>query len=143
MTVRTILEGKGRDVVTLTADQTIESAIRTLAEYRIGALVITSGEGRIEGIFSERDVVRVLAAKGADALAMPISSAMTSKVRTCHQGNTINDVMELMTAGRFRHLPVEDGGILIGIISIGDVVKQRISDVEQEAEAIRSYITAA
>jgi len=143
MTVKAILEGKGRDVVTLTASETLEHAIRTLAEYRIGALVVTNGAGRIEGILSERDIVRVLAAKGGDALAMPVSSAMTSKVRTCHEGNTVNDVMELMTAGRFRHLPVEENGILVGIVSIGDVVKKRIQDVEQEAEDIKSYITAA
>lgn len=143
MTVKAILEGKGRDVVTLTASETLENAIRSLAEYRIGALVITNGAGRIEGILSERDIVRVLAAKGAASLAMPVSAAMTSKVKTCHEGSTINDVMELMTAGRFRHLPVEENGILVGIVSIGDVVKKRIQDVEQEAEDIKSYITAA
>lgn len=143
MTVKAILEGKGRDVVTLTASESLEHAIRTLAEYRIGALVVTNGAGRIEGILSERDIVRVLAAKGAASLAMPVSAAMTAKVKTCHEGSTINDVMELMTAGRFRHLPVEENGILVGIVSIGDVVKKRIQDVEQEAEAIKSYITAA
>ena len=143
MTVKAILEGKGRDVVTLTASESLEHAIRTLAEYRIGALVVTNGAGRIEGILSERDIVRVLAAKGAASLAMPVSAAMTAKVKTCHEGSTINDVMELMTAGRFRHLPVEENGILVGIVSIGDIVKKRIQDVEQEAEAIKSYITAA
>ena len=143
MTVKAILEGKGRDVVTLTASESLEHAIRTLAEYRIGALVVTNGAGRIEGILSERDIVRVLAAKGAASLAMPVSAAMTAKVKTCHEGSTINDVMELMTAGRFRHLPVEENGILVGIVSIGDVVKKRIQDVEQEAEANKSYITAA
>lgn len=140
MTVKSILEEKGRDVVTLGPSETIESAIRTLAERRIGALVITTGDNRIAGILSERDVVRIIAAEGADALKKPLSSAMTARVRTCAENHTVHEVMETMTEGRFRHLPVEVDGYLVGIISIGDVVKRRIREVEREAEDIRAYI---
>ena len=141
MTVKSILEEKGRDVVTLGPSETIESAIRTLAERRIGALVVTTDDNRIAGIFSERDVVRMIAAEGADALKKPLSSAMTARVRTCAENHTVHEVMETMTEGRFRHLPVEVGGYLVGIISIGDVVKRRIREVEREAEDIRAYIS--
>ena len=140
MTVKSILEEKGREVVTLGPSETIENAIRTLAERRIGALVITSGDNRIAGILSERDVVRIIAAEGADALKKPLSAAMTSRVLTCTASHTVNDVMETMTEGRFRHLPVEVDGFLVGIVSIGDVVKRRIRDVEREAEDIKAYI---
>ena len=140
MTVRSILEEKGRDVVTLGPSETIENAIRTLAERRIGALVVTTGDNRIAGILSERDVVRIIAAEGADALKKPLSSAMTARVRTCAENHTVHEVMETMTEGRFRHLPVEVDGYLVGIISIGDVVKRRIREVEREAEDIRAYI---
>jgi CBS domain-containing protein len=140
MTVKAILEEKGRDVTTLTAGETVEQAIRTLAEQRIGALVITSANRKIEGILSERDIVRVLAADGAEALKRPISTAMTAKVKTCSESATVNEVMDIMTRGRFRHLPVELGGSLAGIISIGDVVKWRIREIEHEAEQIKQYI---
>ena len=140
MTVKSILADKGRDVFTMPPDQTIGDAARALAEHKIGAIVITSGGGRIAGILSERDIVRVIASKGAEALDMPVSSAMTSKVMTCTEASTVHDVMEIMTAGRFRHLPVEQNGMLDGIISIGDVVKRRIREVEKEAEQIREYI---
>lgn len=140
MTVKSILAAKGRDVFTLSAAETMENAVRMLALHRIGALVITSGEGRIEGILSERDVVRVVAADGAAALTKPVSAVMTTKVLTCRETSTVNEVMEIMTRGRFRHLPVEENGTLVGIISIGDVVKRRILEVETEAENIRAYI---
>ena len=140
MTVKSILEEKGRDVVTLSPSETIESAIRTLAERRIGALVIVTGDNRIAGILSERDVVRIIAAEGVEALKKPLSTAMTARVRTCSENHTVHDVMETMTEGRFRHMPVESSGRLVGIISIGDVVKRRIREVEQEAEDIKAYI---
>lgn len=142
MTVKSILEEKGRAVFTLPPVETIANAVRALAEHRIGAVVVIGGSGRIEGILSERDIVRIIAAEGAAALDKPISSAMTSKVHTCTEMNTVNDVMEIMTRARFRHLPVEEGGVLVGIISIGDVVKRRIREVEKEAEQIRAYIAA-
>jgi CBS domain-containing protein len=140
MTVKAILEAKGRDVVTLPPVETIESAIKTLATHKIGALIVSSSSGRIEGILSERDIVRIIAAEGASCLQKPVSAAMTARVKTCTEANTVNDVMEIMTRGRFRHLPVEHAGTLVGIISIGDVVKRRIEDVEREAEQIKQYI---
>jgi len=142
MTVRSILDAKGRDVVTMASTETLDAAIKTLGQYRIGAVVVSDGGGRIAGILSERDVVRLLASKGASALNLPISAAMTAKVQTCTESSTVHGVMEQMTAGRFRHLPVEEGGKLVGIISIGDVVKRRIQEVEREAEDMKAYISA-
>ena len=143
MTVRAILDAKGHDVLTLGPNETLSDAIRTLAERRIGALVITNGDRKIVGILSERDIVRVMAREGAAALDLPVRSAMTPNVRICNENHTVNEVMEIMTEGRFRHLPVEKDGQLHGIVSIGDVVKRRIEDVEREAEEIRAYIATA
>lgn len=143
MIVKTILEEKGTDVQTVGPDQTLAEAVRLLAERRIGAVVVTRGGNRIAGILSERDIVRILASGGVGALDKPVSSAMTSRVKVCHENNTINEVMEIMTAGRFRHLPVERDGRLAGIVSIGDVVKKRIEEIEHEAEEIRNYIATA
>jgi CBS domain-containing protein len=143
MNVKGILDEKGRDVVTLGPDGTLADAIRTLGEHGIGALVVTKGGGRIAGIISERDIVRAIARDGAAALDNPIAAVMTSKVKVCHETHTVNEVMEIMTRGRFRHLPVEKNGVLDGIVSIGDVVKRRIEEVEREAEEIRTYIATA
>lgn len=140
MTVRQILDEKGREVVTVSPTMSTEEAARHLAEHKIGAVIVTGVSGKISGILSERDIVRAMASKGAAALSAPISSIMTAKVVTCSEEHTVNQVMELMTKGRFRHLPVEDHGKLIGIISIGDVVRRRIEDVEREAEEIKAYI---
>ena len=140
MTVKQILDQKGREVVTVSPSMGTEEAVRFLADNKIGAVVVTGDSGKIAGILSERDIVRAVASKGSASLAMPISSIMTSKVTTCGEDHTINQVMELMTNGRFRHLPVEKDGSLIGIISIGDVVRRRIEDVEREAEEIKAYI---
>lgn len=143
MTVKAILEQKGHDVFTLGPDAKLSEAVAVLAEHRIGALVVTNGDRRIAGILSERDIVRVMAREGASALEQPVRHAMTSKVKVCHEHSTVNDVMEIMTRGRFRHLPVEKNGMLDGIVSIGDVVKRRIEDVEREAEEIKQYIATA
>lgn len=143
MTVRSILEGKGGEVVTLRASVTVDAAVKLLAERRIGAVVITDSEGRIEGILSERDVVRAIAGEGHAALARPVSALMTAPVRTCREDSSVNEVMQEMTRRRFRHLPVERDGRLVGIVSIGDVVKRRIEDVEREAQDIREYIVSA
>ena len=140
MTVKQILDQKGRDVVTVSPDMGTGEAVRFLADNKIGAVVVTGAGGKIAGILSERDIVRAVASIGGDALGKPISSIMTSKVTTCGEDHTVNQVMELMTNGRFRHLPVEKDGTLIGIISIGDVVRRRIEDVEREAEEIKAYI---
>lgn len=143
MTVKAILDTKGRDVLTIGPDTSIAEAAQLLASHRIGALVVTRGTGRIAGILSERDIVRVVGKDGASALDQPISAVMTAHVKVCHENNTVNEVMEIMTRGRFRHLPVEEGGKLAGIVSIGDVVKRRIEDVEREAEEIKQYIATA
>lgn len=143
MTVKSILEAKGHDVFTYGPNEKLADAIKLLAEHRIGALVITNGDRKIVGILSERDVVRVLADQGAAALEQPVRAVMTPKVNICNESHTVNEIMEIMTNGRFRHLPVEKDGRLDGIVSIGDVVKRRIDDVEREAEEIRAYIATA
>lgn len=143
MTVKSILDQKGRDVITIEPGATIREAAAILGTRRIGAIVVAGSDRVIKGILSERDVVRQVSADGGDALDKPVSVAMTKSVKTCGETNTINDVMSIMTQGRFRHLPVEVDGKLAGIISIGDVVKRRIEDVEREAEEIKAYIATA
>lgn len=143
MTVKAILQQKGFEVLTLGPNDPLSEAVRLLAEHRIGALVVTNGDGKIVGILSERDIVRVLAKQGPQALDEPVRSGMTAKVKICNEHHTVHEVMEIMTRGRFRHLPVEKDGRLHGIVSIDDVVKRRIEDVEREAEEIRTYIATA
>ncbi|GGA53767.1 inosine-5-monophosphate dehydrogenase [Nitratireductor aestuarii] len=143
MTVRSILERKGRDVVTVAPEQTLADAARQLSENRIGAVVLVNAEQGVLGILSERDIVRAIAAEGSSALEKPISAFMTSKVQVCNESATVNEVMQVMTQGRFRHLPVAKDGKLVGLVSIGDVVKWRMEEVEREAEEIRTYIATA
>jgi CBS domain-containing protein len=143
MIVAMILEEKGRDVVKTAASVTIGEVVADLAEKKIGAIVVVEGGDRIVGIVSERDVVRAVARHGADVLSEPVGSIMTREVMTCGDRETINEVMGRMTHGRFRHLPVSRNGRLAGIISIGDVVKARIEEVEREAEEMRAYIATA
>lgn len=143
MNVKTILEQKGGEVLTLGPEDSIADAVRMLADRRIGALVVTDDAGAIAGILSERDVVRCLASHGAEALNQKVRGVMTPEVSTCNEQHTVNDVMEMMTAGRFRHVPVVRDGTLVGIVSIGDVVKRRIEEAEREAEEIKQYIATA
>ena len=143
MTGRSILDQKGHDVLTIGPNEKLSEAIRLLAEHRIGALVITNGDRKIVGILSERDIVRVIGKEGAAAMDSTVRASMTAKVKICNENHTVNEVMEIMTNGRFRHLPVEKDGMLDGIVSIGDVVKRRIEDVEREAEEIKQYIATA
>jgi CBS domain-containing protein len=143
MTVKAILDLKGREVVTVAPERTLAEAARLLSQNRIGAVVLTDAASTVQGILSERDIVRAIAAEGASALDKPISAFMTARVRVCREHHTVNEVMRLMTEGRFRHLPVEEGGKLVGLISIGDVVKRRIEEAEREAEEIRTYIATA
>ncbi|MBB3932714.1 CBS domain-containing protein [Kaistia hirudinis] len=143
MTVAAILSGKGRGVTTAAIDTTIREAVHILAERRIGALVVVDASRRIIGIVSERDIVRALDRFGTEALDGQVASIMTARVVTCSDTDTINHVMERMTEGRFRHLPVVEEGRLAGIVSIGDVVKARIQQVEREAEEMRAYIAMA
>ena len=143
MNVREILSVKGIDVVTIEPNTNLAAAAKVLAERRIGALVVTGPAGRIVGILSERDIVHVLAKHGIAALETPVAEAMTRKVTTCSPSDTIGSIMEQMTAGKFRHVPVVEQGRLTGIISIGDVVKHRLKEMEQEQAALRDYIQTA
>lgn len=143
MTVKSMLDRKGRNVVTIHFDASLNEALQLLAQKDIGALVVVDENNAIRGIISERDIVRLLARRGAVALDTPVSGTMTTNVLVCHEQDTVNQVMEKMTNHRIRHLPVEKDGRLDGIISIGDVVKQRIADVEREAAEIRNYIATA
>jgi CBS domain-containing protein len=143
MTVKSILSSKGRDVATIEPTATLEAAIALLAQRRIGALVVLGPERRVIGILSERDIVRVLATQGAGALSAPLAQVMTRKVSTCSESDTVSAIMEQMTAGKFRHVPVLDQDRLVGIVSIGDVVKYRLGEMEREQEALRDYIQTA
>lgn len=143
MTVRSILDQKGSDVATGNPSMTIAEVCTRLAERKIGALVMTDPAGAVVGIISERDVVRVMAQGGCDALSDQAAKHMTKTVVTCRRRDTIDEVMEMMTRGRFRHVPVVDDGKLSGIISIGDVVKHRMAEVEREANHLRTYIASA
>ena len=143
MHVAEILSAKGREVATITSERKLSEAVDELARRRIGALVVVEGRGRIVGILSERDIVRSIAKRGGDLLGDTVGSIMTREVVTCKEDETINRVMGRMTRGRFRHLPVVEDGRLAGIVSIGDVVKARIEEVEHEAEDMRTYIATA
>jgi CBS domain-containing protein len=143
MTIEHILAGKGREVVTIEGERTIAEAAKMLAANRIGAVVVSDAGRAVLGILSERDIVRAVAGGGAAALQDPVSRHMTSRVVTASVRMSINEVMERMTDGKFRHIPVVDSGQLIGIVSIGDVVKHRLAEMEAESEALRGYIASA
>jgi CBS domain-containing protein len=143
MTVRTILSRKGSDVVTIAPTANLSEAVKLLGERRIGAIVVTGPDNRVAGILSERDIVRVIGERGHAALEENVGAVMTRKVVTCTETDTIAFIMERMTAGKFRHLPVVDQGRLTGVISIGDVVKFRVEEIEHETEALREYIATA
>ena len=143
MHVAQILKTKGNTVTSVSPDMPIAEAVATLAKRRIGAVLVTQGEDRVAGILSERDIVRGLAEHGARLLAMPVSTLMTKAVVTCAPDNTIDEIMQEMTTRRFRHLPVLDEGHLVGIISIGDVVKNRLDELAAESDMLRSYIAGA
>ena len=143
MFVNAILSTKGCDVVTIEPTSTLRAAAKLLAERNIGALVVTGADRRVIGIVSERDIVHGLATHGAAALELPLTDVMTRRVSTCSPSDTICSVMERMTEGKFRHLPVLDQGRLAGIVSIGDVVKHRLQQMETEQSAIIDYIQTA
>jgi CBS domain-containing protein len=142
MTVRAILDTKGHQVTSVEPESKLSAAIKLLGERRIGAVLVMN-QGRIEGIVSERDIVRVLGEKGAAALDAPVSEVMTRKVVSCRQNDTVAAIMEMMTNGKFRHLPVVEGDRVVGLISIGDIVKWRVQEYENEQEALRQYIKTA
>ena len=143
MLVKNILAEKGGDIFTLAPDATVMDALQSMARHNVGALIVTTPDMAIKGIFSERDVVRAISRDGKSALDKSVAQLMTTKVKTCTEDSTVPELMEQMTTGRFRHLPVERGGKLIGVVSIGDIVKRRIEEIEREAEDIRSYIASA
>ncbi len=143
MTVSAILQGKSKSLITISPEVSLTEAVKSLAEHRIGAIVAVDAAGRVAGIISERDVVRILGEKGPAVLSEPVSSVMTRAVVTCTTDETIPGVMERMTRGRFRHVPVVEGDRLLGIISIGDVVKFRVEEMERESAALRDYIMTA
>jgi CBS domain-containing protein len=143
MTVKSILAGKSSDLVTIEPAAKLADAVKLLATHRIGAVVVTGADRRLVGILSERDIVRTLSEQGGRALEAAVSESMTRKVVTCAETETISEIMERMTAGKFRHVPVVDQGRLIGIVSIGDVVKSRLQEMERESNALRDYIRTA
>lgn len=143
MIVKSILSEKGSGVVIIEPTATLADATRVLAEKGIGALVVTGAGERVIGIISERDIVRTLAQQGAKALQLPLTEAMTRKVVTCTAEESVSTIMERMTTGKFRHVPVVEAERLVGIISIGDVVKLRVAEMELEQSALRDYIQTA
>ncbi len=143
MSVSIILAGKSREVVSVEPNATLAAAVALLAEQRIGAVIVLGVDRRIVGILSERDIVRALAEHGAGVLDEPVSRLMTRKVSTCTEADTVSSIMERMTDGKFRHLPVVEQGRLAGIISIGDVVKHRLREMERDTAAMRDYILTA
>jgi len=142
MTVRAILDTKGHNIQSVEPQAKLSAAIKILGERKIGAVLVINA-GRIEGILSERDIVRVLGDRGAAVLEEPVSAVMTRKVVSCKESDTVAAIMEMMTVGKFRHLPVLEGERVGGLISIGDIVKWRVREYEMEQEALREYIKTA
>ena len=141
-TVATILSRKGSNVITVIAEDNLASVANVLNRNRIGACPVVGRRGNVIGMISERDIVRKIAEAGDAALHLSVSDAMTSDVRVCGATDKVSQLMEVMTSIRARHLPVVSHGDLIGIISIGDVVKQRLEEAEEEVDALRSYIAS-
>ncbi len=140
MILGNILRQKGNDVISVAETATLQEAAVRLDEERVGAMVILGESGSVIGVISERDLVRALARKGADALSMSVAECMTRAVVTARPTDTIEHAMNAMTDRRIRHLPVVDGNELLGVVSIGDLVKMRIAEADAEVDAIRSYI---
>lgn len=142
MTVRSILNTKGHQIMSVEPDAKLADAVKLLGEKKIGAVLVMS-QSRLEGILSERDIVRVLGERGAGVLEEPVSQVMTRKVVACKETDTVAELMEMMTTGKFRHLPVLENNMVVGLISIGDIVKRRVEEYEAEQEALRDYIKTA
>jgi len=141
MLIAHVLREKGSQVHTLPVESSLERAARELDERKIGALVVVDSDGRTAGVISERDIVRVIARTGADALGSPVSAAMSRSVITAQPHESIDECLARMTDRRIRHLPVVESGRLVGVVSIGDLVKNRIAAVEAEAAAMQAYIS--
>lgn len=140
--VREILSKKGHDVATISHDQTVSDALALLRERGIGALIVTGAAPPLAGIFSERDAVRALATHGADALAMTVAEFMSVQVTTCNEATSVDSLMALMTDKRIRHVPVVDEGVLTGMVSIGDIVKWRVDELEHDKRDLIEYVSA-
>jgi CBS domain-containing protein len=140
MNVAAILKYKGRAVTTAPPTITVLEAAQRLAARRIGAIVVADARGALVGIISERDIIRALSETGPACLERPVAEIMTRHVVTCRETDTLDELMAMMTARRFRHLPVVTDGDMVGIISIGDVVKHHVAEIEMEATAMRDYI---
>lgn len=143
MSVAQILAEKGSNVLTIEAHQTLADAVEMLTKHRIGAVVVVDSDGAVQGILSERDVVRAVGQNGPDGLKQPVSERMTRKVATCVPAAVLHDLMTMMTEGKFRHVPVVEHGRLTGMVSIGDIVKHRLAEMEAESQALKDYIGAA
>jgi CBS domain-containing protein len=143
MNVETILRTKGRAVATIRPDETVGAVVDTLISRNVGALVVSEDGESVDGIISERDIVHGLAARGAALLALKVAEVMTRPVVTCNPSDSVDQLMAEMTNRRIRHFPVVQDGRLCGIVSIGDVVKNRLDEVEYEARALRSFIAGA
>jgi CBS domain-containing protein len=137
-----ILQRKGTDVVTIGADTPVKQAVATLRQHNVGALVVVGDGDDVVGIISERDVVRALATDGAAVLGRDVRDLMSTEVTTCEPRSSVDDLMKVMTERRIRHIPVLEGERLLGIVSIGDVVKSRIGELEDEAETLHDYLSS-
>jgi len=142
MLVSNLLEGKGTMVVTVTKEATVGDVVADLAHHRVGALVVSPDGVHIQGIVSERDIVKRLSVLHTELLDEPVSSIMSTDVRVCSPGDDVESIMNLMTTQRIRHVPVVEAGRLVGIVSIGDVVKSRIEELEKDRNELMEYISA-
>ena len=141
MQIESILLAKGSTVTTISQSATVHEASKMLAQHKVGALVVSLDGDRIDGILSERDIARALAEHGTATLDMTVADLMTGDVTTCERSDTVDSLMELMTAHRIRHVPVLDAGHLVGIVSIGDIVKTRLDELQTETKTLHDYIT--
>ncbi len=142
MSVSSILEGKEGRIITASPRDSVAKVVGMLTKHRIGAVIVCDKAGSVKGILSERDVVRDVANSGANALENPVSALMTENVRTCSCNDTVNDLMKIMTDHHIRHMPVINDGKLVGMISIGDVVKRKIWQAEKDAQDLKDYIAS-
>ena len=143
MTIAAILKHKGAHVVHVRPEDQVSDVVAVLSRQRIGATLVLDRAGSLQGILSERDIMHGIAAHGAAALEMAAAQLMTRNIVTAHPGMRVQEVMAIMTDGRFRHLPVVDKGVLVGIVSIGDVVKRLIEDQGQEVDSLKAYVAGA
>jgi CBS domain-containing protein len=143
MTVAAILKSKGHEVIHVPPSATIATVVDALARHHIGALLVLDAGEKVLGIVSERDIIRTLGAQGASALDLPVTEVMTTALKTATPDTTSAAALEMMTVGRFRHLPVLDHGALIGLISIGDVVKLRLTQQEHEVDSLKAYVAGS